>query len=220
MHTRSEDPVSLKNKVARYAFQTFMRLGIRTVKMDDIAAAFSMSKRTLYELFDDKENLLVAGLMLFVEDVRESYEKVRKESDNLLQAYLKWHFIYVKRVRYASHAFLSDVRQYDKVRQYYESEQQRRDTAKREFLQQGVAEGLFRTDINYSLFQLIVDLAEEKTNYMELHKQYSYEDFFHSVLLVQLRGICTEKGLQVLNDNLDRMNEIDVVSSLSSGKKI
>lgn len=220
MHTRSEDPGSLKAKVAVFAFQTFMRRGIRTVKMDDIAAAFSMSKRTLYELFDDKEDLLVAGLALFMKDVSENYERVRNESDNLLQAYLKWHFIYIKKVRYVSHAFLSDVSQYHKVRQYYESEQQRRDAAKREFLQQGVTEGLFRTDINYELFQLIVDLAEEKTSFMELHKQYSYDDFFRSVLLVQLRGICTEKGLQVLNDNLDRMNEKEVTSSLSPRKKI
>ena len=39
----------------------FKQRGIKAVKMDDIAAALSISKRTLYEVYDKKEDLLLAG---------------------------------------------------------------------------------------------------------------------------------------------------------------
>ena len=49
----------LKEKAVRVASAFFTERGIRSVKMDDIAMELSISKRTLYELFSDKEELLL-----------------------------------------------------------------------------------------------------------------------------------------------------------------
>ena len=48
------------------AFDLFSEHGIKNVSMDDIAHNMSVSKRTLYELFEDKETLLTECISLNV----------------------------------------------------------------------------------------------------------------------------------------------------------
>ena len=59
-HTRDE----VRNLILNAALEQFMSKGIKEVKMDDIASLLSVSKRTIYELFSDKEELLLEALKL------------------------------------------------------------------------------------------------------------------------------------------------------------
>ena len=52
----------LKGRILEMAMQEFMTNGIRKVKMDDIARMLGISKRTLYEIYQDKEAILFEGL--------------------------------------------------------------------------------------------------------------------------------------------------------------
>ena len=47
-----------KTRIIQEAKTLFMRLGIRSVSMDDIASHLGMSKKTIYQLFADKDNLV------------------------------------------------------------------------------------------------------------------------------------------------------------------
>jgi AcrR family transcriptional regulator len=49
----------LRARITEQAKQAFSAYGIKAVRMDDIAAAEGISKRTLYELYADKEALLL-----------------------------------------------------------------------------------------------------------------------------------------------------------------
>ena len=51
--------VSLKERVVAKASMLFMRNGIKSVTMDNIAGQMGISKRTLYENFRDKDELLM-----------------------------------------------------------------------------------------------------------------------------------------------------------------
>ena len=52
----------LKDKILTVAMKEFKQKGIRSVKMDDIANLLSISKRTMYEIYADKEHLLLEGV--------------------------------------------------------------------------------------------------------------------------------------------------------------
>jgi AcrR family transcriptional regulator len=47
-----------KNRILEKAEEMFMRYGIRSVSMDDIASILGMSKKTLYQYFSDKDELV------------------------------------------------------------------------------------------------------------------------------------------------------------------
>ena len=51
-----------KERIIEQAMQMFVTQGIKSVRMDDIAQQLGVSKRTLYELFGDKEGLLYLAM--------------------------------------------------------------------------------------------------------------------------------------------------------------
>jgi len=52
--------IDQKERIRFKADELFMRYGIRSVSMDDIAAELGMSKKTLYQFFADKDELVDA----------------------------------------------------------------------------------------------------------------------------------------------------------------
>ena len=52
----------IKEQIINTAFDLFSQYGIKSVSMDDVAKAAGISKRTLYESFEDKEPLLIEGI--------------------------------------------------------------------------------------------------------------------------------------------------------------
>ena len=53
---------SQRERIIEHAMEMFATQGIKSVRMDDIASQLGMSKRTLYELFGDKEELLYLSI--------------------------------------------------------------------------------------------------------------------------------------------------------------
>ena len=49
---------NLRNKILNTAMTLFKQRGIKAVRMDDIATEMGISKRTLYEIYSNKEDLL------------------------------------------------------------------------------------------------------------------------------------------------------------------
>ena len=58
----SEYRKELKGKILTVAMNEFKQHGIKAVKMDDIAHCLGISKRTLYEIYSNKEELLLEGI--------------------------------------------------------------------------------------------------------------------------------------------------------------
>ena len=60
----------IQENIISTALSLFIEHGIKEVKMDDIATRLSISKRTIYEIFKDKEQLLFEALKLQQERMR------------------------------------------------------------------------------------------------------------------------------------------------------
>lgn len=73
-----------KEKIVETALQMFNSRGLRGVTMDDIAQALHMSKRTLYETFANKEELLAECLMRVHERIDELHRKAHDKVDEPL----------------------------------------------------------------------------------------------------------------------------------------
>ena len=70
-----------KRKIVETALQMFNSRGLRGVTMDDIAAAMRMSKRTLYETFSTKEELLAECLMQVHDAIENRHKQIYKRVD-------------------------------------------------------------------------------------------------------------------------------------------
>ena len=79
---------SLKTRILETAMKEFVEKGVKVVRMDDIAKSLGISKRTLYQIYDGKEELLYEGLRQYKIRRREKVEEVMKTSDTVMDIIL------------------------------------------------------------------------------------------------------------------------------------
>lgn len=71
------------------------------------------------------------------------------------------------------------------------------------FINMGIAQGLFRNDINYNVLLRISEITAESIMRNELYLEYSYDDLFGSASIMSVRGICTKKGYDLLDQYIE-----------------
>lgn len=74
-----------KEHIVEQAMRMFVAQGIKAVRMDDIAQQLGVSKRTLYELFGDKEGLLHLAMTCYFDRNRSHWAEVTREARNVLE---------------------------------------------------------------------------------------------------------------------------------------
>lgn len=193
---------NLKTQILHSAMDLFSHHGIRAVKMDDVAASLTISKRTLYELYENKEVMLFEGMKLYHRLRSEQVEKIVLECDNVMEIMLNLYRMKVDEFRQTNPAFYSDIKKYPSVLQYLEQENVNSRSKFQQFIKRGIKEGYFRQELNYDLAGRIFDVMGRYIMESQLYRNYSIEDIFQSFIFVSLRGLCTEKGVIALDEIL------------------
>jgi len=73
-----------KDRILVKAHDLFNRYGVRSVSMDDIAAQLGMSKKTLYQYYIDKEELVSAVFIQVIEGNKTRCLADRKQAENAI----------------------------------------------------------------------------------------------------------------------------------------
>ncbi len=74
-----------KKQFLKKAAQLFLENGAKTLTMDDVAREFGMSKKTLYQMYKNKEALLEEVLKIKMEEAIEKFRKMDMEIDNAIE---------------------------------------------------------------------------------------------------------------------------------------
>ena len=78
-----------QEKIVDHVSQMILSLGVKSVRMDDVANSLGMSKRTLYELFGDKEELLSQSIVHMMERRCKNISAQVRDCDNMLEVLMK-----------------------------------------------------------------------------------------------------------------------------------
>ena len=192
--------VSLRGRIIEKAMQEFAKHGIRAVKMDDIATDLGISKRTLYEIFEDKETLLFEGIKVYSERKREYLQSYAEEEEHhVIDIILEAYRMKVEEVRAVNPSFYMDLAKYPKLEHHMKESQEKSREGFLTFMKRGVSEGYFRSDINYELVPHIFDAMGQYILSNSLIQQYTVEELFSNCFLIALRGLCTDKGLHTID---------------------
>ena len=192
--------VSLRGRIIEKAMQEFAKHGIRAVKMDDIATDLGISKRTLYEIFEDKETLLFEGIKVYSERKREYLQSyAEEEGHHVIDIILEAYRMKVEEVRAVNPSFYMDLAKYPKLEHHMKESQEKSREGFLTFMKRGVSEGYFRSDINYELVPHIFDAMGQYILSNKLIQQYTVEELFSNCFLIALRGLCTDEGLHTID---------------------
>ena len=187
----------LREVILKTAMKAFAEKGIRAVKMDDIAESLAISKRTMYEIYATKEELLYEGVKAFREKRKEKFMELAKEKD-LMEILLKVYHVRVEEANATNPLFYDDLVKYPRVLRYLNREKKNSREDMMLFFERGVQEGYFRDDINYELAMHLFEALGRYIQEERLYNKYSIKEIFRGMPLVLLRGLCTEKGIEKL----------------------
>src|SRR5690554_3066002 len=100
--------MEIKERITRGAGNLFFSHGIKRVTMDKIAAEVGMSKRTIYENFNDKTDLLRASLDFFQEEHNRNLERMTGQAHNVIELIIGIMHYGIESIRVVSPVFLDD----------------------------------------------------------------------------------------------------------------
>lgn len=188
----------LKTKIIETAMKAFRTQGVRKIRMDDIADELSISKRTVYEIFGTKEQLVFECVKKYTERERSKLAELTAHCSNVMEILL---IIYRRRIEDTKRTnllFYLDLRRYSSVMQFLKEKSEHNRELCQQFIKRGIEEGYFRKNLDYQLTSLIFDALGHYFMDNQLYERYSIEDIYHNLVFVSLRGMCTEKGLAEL----------------------
>ena len=194
----------LKGRILEVAMREFKTKGIRSVKMDDIAHLLSISKRTLYEIYSDKQALVLEGVRQEEEMSELHLQSFSKQLGNdSLDIVMEFYRLKLKELSIINPVFFEDLKKYRLVMEYMferHVEHQKRAVA---FFQRGVEEGYLRSDVDYDIISRIGEDAVRFVMESRMYKEYNLQHIFRNIIFLFLRGFSTEKGIKMM----DRMFE-------------
>jgi len=198
-------------RILSESFQLFVKFGIKSITMDDIAKHIGISKKTIYENFRDKNDLLKQGL-LYHKNIQDTNIKlVIANSENVLEAIYKVMFEASKHMHKINPSFFTDLKKYHHkiCEEFVPRNQKEKMEITLELINKGVNEGIFRNDFNIEmitkllLYQMNI-LSDEN---MFANATYSKSDVFRTIIENFTRGIATPKGLSIIEDIIEKNKE-------------
>ncbi len=198
--------MDVRKRILTEAADLFFRYGIRNITMDDIAEKLGISKRTIYETFKDKNELLINCFEEYSKERYKVNEEIIKNSQNILAAICSFIQSGAVALDLLNPAFFSDMRKYHKDIWIMASQQQNKKNYSLAYrlLRKGINEGVFRKDIN---IDIVVKIFLAQINLLVDNEvfspdKYSRSEVFKNMVINFIRGIASDRGL-VLIDSLE-----------------
>ena len=193
----------LKERILVTSMRAFKERGIRSVRMDDIATALGISKRTIYEIYSNKEELLLDGIMR---------EDMASKRDSQLFAQDKSHTVmdiifHVYNRKMADMAninplFFSELGKYPRVISYLTNRTEKAHKEALDFLKRGIDEGYFVPFFDYNVVMKYISYSSKLMMGGPIYKEYDANHLFTNVAMLFLRGFCTPKGVEFIDSKL------------------
>ncbi len=194
----------LKSRIIDYAMDEFYKRGIKAVKMDEISQGLHVSKRTVYEIFGDKEELLLAGLKARNEQMRKQLDIYAcNEAHNVIDVLGYFYKVQMEVNSAIGVSFFEEIHRMPRILEYLKEKHNREYVDRVKFMKAGITEGVFRTDVNYELMLEIVDATMKEIMHQQLYKENTMQEIFDNYFLVIIRGFCTERGVALLNKAIE-----------------
>jgi AcrR family transcriptional regulator len=144
------EETEVKKKILKAAETLFMKYGVRSISMDDIARHLSVSKKTLYQHFADKEDIVTLTCQTHIEEMSREFEEIRHNAKNAIDELAKISICLKQSSEEMNPSLLFDLQKYHpKAWSVWLNHKNNfiRETVIRN-LKQGIEEGYFRSEID------------------------------------------------------------------------
>lgn len=198
----------MKDKIIAKASEMFLKLGFKSITMDDIAGEMCISKKTIYKYFCNKEVLIQESTGLVHKQVHELIQSIVAEKRNAIDENFKIKKAFKE--LFNSNTDTSPIYQLRKhypeiYQQVLEQEVNQCEHWFRENIKKGIAEDLYRKEIDIETYikfyyTLIFHINENTSSEIEAQRIELEALEYHT------RAMATEAGIIELEKNLLKYN--------------
>lgn len=192
-----------RERIIEGAAQLFRMHGIKSVTMDSLATHLGMSKRTIYEIFSDKDEIMLGVLKWMAEKQKELVKKVLDDSENAIAAIFKLLEVNRDHFQEMSPAFQSDLRRFhqDVLMNKYDKCEMPDYKNTQMVIERGIKEKHFRKDVDPDLANRCMDYLSKAiiNNEVYPYDLFSRRDVIRSTVINYMRGISTPEGVELIN---------------------
>ena len=190
-------PIAIDERILSTAELLFMQYGIRSVTMDDIAKVLAISKKTIYQHFKDKDEIVLRVSERVFAKERQIINNMHEQGENAIHEMVLISKCIRERVASANPSAMHDLQKfYKKAWGMFLSFQQYSLQLLVDTINKGISEGYFRSDINAH----VLAIFRSETISLSFNQHlFSREDFDPQEVQRQLfehfiNGILTDKG--------------------------
>lgn len=194
--------MEIKERIQEKARDLFMRFGIRSVSMDDIATQLGMSKKTIYQFFADKDELVDAVMAANINQTQDDYCKCTQNASNAVEEIFLTMEMIQEQFRNMNPMILYDLQK------FHIGAFRKLAAHKNEFLlsiirtniEKGIEEGLYRKDINADILSKFMLESMMIAFNMDLFPptKYNLADVTQEIIEHFLFGLATTEGHQLI----------------------
>ena len=193
----------MREKILLGATDLFLNYGFKSVTMDDIANALGVSKKTIYQHFDNKTKLVEATTLNLFESISCGIDHIcALEKNPIEEIYSIKQFVMEHLKDEKSSPQYQLQKYYPKIFNSLKSKQfEVMQTCVTDNLNRGIKQKLYRDSINIEFIARMYfnGMLAIKDKDLFPFQKFSMDMLMNHYLEYHLRGICTPKGLDILN---------------------
>ena len=188
----------------------FFRYGIKSITMEDIARELGISKKTLYQHFDNKNDLLLEVINFHDCEQKSRLTEMRSAATNAIDEMIRIAKYFDVMLKQVSPSLIFDVQKYhrdawEKMNKTHSEYVYKEISAN---LNRGIAEGLYRDDFDADIIAKIYVTTSNLGTRPEVFSpsDYKVHDILRTNILYHLHGIASAKGLALLQEMKEELN--------------
>jgi AcrR family transcriptional regulator len=192
------EETNIKEKIQKGAEDLFMRYGVRSISMDDIARHLAVSKKTLYQHFTDKEDIVTVTCKAHLDRNAMEFQSIRDSAKNALEELAQLSVCLKRNMQDMNPSLLFDLQKYHpKAWDVWLNHKNKfiRESVVRN-LKQGIKEGYFRPDLDPEVIAAVrlemVQLAFNEEIFPR--ERFKLPDVQMQIFDHFVFGLLTEKG--------------------------
>lgn len=194
--------MEVQERIKQKADELFRQYGIRSVTMDEIAGQLGISKKTIYQYFADKDELVDAVTADEIRFSQESCEKSSKESENAIDEIFQVMEFVETMFRNMNPSMLNDLEKYHprSFKKFLDHKNRYLYDMIRKNIERGILEELYRPEIPVELmtrYRLETMMLAFNSQFLQSVKM-NLAELHHEIIEHFLYGVSTLKGYKLI----------------------
>ncbi|TVR88152.1 MAG: TetR/AcrR family transcriptional regulator [Saprospirales bacterium] len=198
----------MKQQIIEHAGKIFFKKGVKSVTMDELCSEIGISKKTIYIHFANKEELVREVIRMFMKNTLESIYFLMEGASNSIEGYCEIADHVFELMTKISPAMIHEIRKYYPAvwGEIQEFKKMSIENMAYENLKKGVAEGVYRSDINIDLVNRFYLTVILNMNDEELFPDTTTDpaSVYKAFINYHIRSIATEKGYEIFKKYNER----------------